>query len=476
MELYDPTVTLTAQNEDGPRYLVGGYLRICPTHLQKSLGPQPVSWLPLARESSTQPGRNRHASLLHHACRALESIRCPMDILSEQLISTIRQAASLLTGPRRRRFQAQVARDYLGGNARLAERVFGWGRQSVELGLHELRTGITCLDRFIDRGRRPIEIRDPGIITDLERILEYEVAGDPTSEKKWVRASLSYLSKQLKEAGHEACPHTVRDLLKRQGFSLKGNERKQGQSRSNCPERDEQFRYMASKREAFKAAGWPIISVDTKKKELIGNFRRPGKTWCKKPTEVNEHDYSSQAECLAVPFGIYNVARNTGYVVVGLSHNTSEFAVSSISRWWQDEGRVVYPRAAELLILADGGGGNGYRSRAWRWNLQVKICNSHRLTVTVCHYPPGCSKWNPVEHRLFSQISNNWAGIPLRSLAIMLGYIRGTTTTTGLTVKAVLDEGIYPKGQKVSWKDVDSLNLTPHEVCPEWNYTIRPSE
>jgi Rhodopirellula transposase DDE domain len=284
------------------------------------------------------------------------------------------------------------------------------------------------------------------------------------------------LSKQLKETGHKACPHTVRDLLKRQGFSLKGNERKQGQSRSDCPERDEQFRYVASKREAFKAAGWPIISVDTKKKELVGNFRRPGKTWCKKPPEVNEHDYSSQAECLTVPFGIYDVMKNTGYVVVGLSHNTSEFAVSSISRWWQDEGQEVYPGVAELLILADGGGGNGYRSKAWRWNLQEKICNRYRLTVTVCHYPPGCSKWNPVEHRLFSQISNNWAGTPLRSLAIMLGYIRGTTTTTGLSVKAVLDEGIYPKGQKVTWKDVDALNLTPHEVCPEWNYTIRPSE
>jgi Rhodopirellula transposase DDE domain len=258
------------------------------------------------------------------------------------------------------------------------------------------------------------------------------------------------LSKQLKETGHKACPHTVRDLLKRQGFSLKGNERKQGQSRSDCPERDEQFRYVASKREAFKAAGWPIISVDTKKKELVGNFRRPGKTWCKKPPEVNEHDYSSQAECLAVPFGIYDVMKNTGYVVVGLSHNTSEFAVSSISRWWQDEGQEVYPGVAELLILADGGGGNGYRSKAWRWNLQEKICNRYRLTVTVCHYPPGCSKWNPVEHRLFSQISNNWSGTPLRSLAIMLGYIRGTTTTTGLSVKAVLDEGIYPKGQKVT--------------------------
>ena len=324
-------------------------------------------------------------------------------------------------------------------------------------------------------GRKLPEVKDPAIVPTLEKLLTNEVGGDPASDKKWVRCSLRQVCKWLKEEGHPASPTVVGRLLKNMGYSLKANERKQGRSRTNHPERDEQFRYIASRRDSFSSAGLPIISVDTKKKELIGNFRRPGKTWCKKPPEVNEHDYSSQAECLAVPFGIYDVMKNTGYVVVGLSHNTSEFAVSSISRWWQDEGQEVYPGVAELMILADGGGGNGYRSKAWRWNLQEKICNRYGLTVTVCHYPPGCSKWNPVEHRLFSQISNNWAGVPLRSLAIMLGYIRGTTTTTGLSVKAVLDEGIYPKGQKVTWKDVDALDLTPHEVCPEWNYTIRPS-
>jgi hypothetical protein len=216
--------------------------------------------------------------------------------------------------------------------------------------------------------------------------------------------------------------------------------------------------------------------VDTKKTELIGNFRTRGRTWCRKALEVEEYNFPSQAECVALPFGIYDLAKNTGYVVVGLSHNTPEFAVSSIIKWWKDEGLVNYPKSDHLLILADGGGGNGRRCRAWKWNLQEKLCNPFHLIVTVCHYPPGCSKWNPVEYRLFSQISKNWEGKPLRSLEIMLGYIRGTTTTTGLSVKAVLDEGIYPKGQKVAWKDVDGLNLTPHEVCPEWNYTIRPSQ
>lgn len=345
-------------------------------------------------------------------------------------------------------------------------------RQAVS---RPIRVGWSDRIRRPGGGRKLSEVKDPAIVPTLEKLLTNEVGGDPASDKKWVRCSLRQLCEWLKEEGHPASPTVVGRLLKNMGYSLRANERKQGQSRANHPERDEQFRYIASRRDSFGSAGLPIISVDTKKKELIGNFRRPGKTWCKKPPQVNEHDFSSQAECLAVPFGIYDVMKNTGYVVVGLSHNTSEFAVSSISRWWQDEGQEVYPGVAELMILADGGGGNGYRSKAWRWNLQETICNRYRLTVTVCHYPPGCSKWNPVEHRLFSQISNNWAGVPLRSLAIMLGYIRGTTTTTGLSVKAVLDEGIYPKGQKVTWKDVDALDLTPHEVCPEWNYTIRPS-
>jgi hypothetical protein len=217
-----------------------------------------------------------------------------------------------------------------------------------------------------------------------------------------------------------------------------------------------------------------MISVDTKKKELIGNFRSKGRTWCKKAHEVDEYDFASQAECVATPYGVYDMTRNTGYVVVGLSHNTPEFAVSTIARWWQEEGRVTHAGANRLLIFADGGGGNGRRARAWKLNLQEKLCDAYHLSVTVCHYPPGCSKWNPIEYRLFSQISKNWEGRPLRTLSLMLGYIRGTTTTTGLIVKAYLDEGIYRKGRKVTSEELDSLNLEPHNTLPEWNYTLRP--
>jgi hypothetical protein len=334
--------------------------------------------------------------------------------------------------------------------------------------------------RWRDRIRRPgggrkrAEVKDPALVLALEKLLEDEVAGDPTSDRRWVRSSLRQLCKWLKEEGHPASSTVVSRLLRKMGYSLKANERKQGQSRPNCPERDEQFRYIAAQRATYHAAGWPIISVDTKKKELIGNFRNNGKAWCRKAEVVDEHDFPSAAECRAVPFGIYEMIRNKGHVYVGVSNNTPEFAVVSIAKWWEKEGRGAYPQADRLLILADGGGSNGCRARAWKCNLQGRMCDRFGLALTVCHYPTGCSKWNPVEHRLFSYISMNWAGEPLRSLEIMLGYIRGTRTETGLEVEAYLDEGFYKKAVPYSHKDVDELRLEAHAVCPQWNYTIRP--
>jgi hypothetical protein len=320
-----------------------------------------------------------------------------------------------------------------------------------------------------------VEAKDPAITAALEEMLSDEVAGSPESEHKWVRSSVSKLAKRLKERGFSIGSSTVWALLKRMGFSMRTNVRRRRGITRDPGQRGEQFRYIASQRKAFAEAGLPVISVDTKKKELIGNFRNSGRAWCRKPPEVNEHDYASQAECLAVPFGVYDVARNKGYVVVGMSHNTAEFAVSSIARWWEEDGRVAYSGAKEVLILADGGGGNGSRAKAWKLHLQEKLCDRFGLAVTVCHYPPGCSKWNPVEHRLFSQISKNWEGKPLKTLGIMLGYIRGTTTTTGLTVKARLDEETYKKGQKVNKEQADKIDPERHTVCPGLNYTIRPT-
>jgi hypothetical protein len=214
--------------------------------------------------------------------------------------------------------------------------------------------------------------------------------------------------------------------------------------------------------------------VDTKHKELIGEFLRPGKAWCTEAAAVNGHDFTSMAEYRAVPFGIYDMLRNEGHVTVGVSNDTPEFAVSAIARWWEQEATAAYPGASELPIIVDCGGTNGAHCKAWKLNLQEKLCDRFGLTVTVCHYPPGCSKWNPIEHRLFSQISINWAGKPLKTLGVMLGYIRGTTTSTGLKVKAHLDDTTYRKGQKVSREEMERLNVKHHETCPEWNYTIRP--
>jgi transposase len=393
--------------------------------------------------------------------------------LTEAVKQHLIQTADALKGSDRRAFMARTAQLMGRGGQRLAERELGWSRATIHKGMHELESGIVCLDAFSQRGRLRAEEKDPAILPALERLLSDEVAGDPMGEQTWVRSTPRQLSDRLKKEGHEVSPRTVRRLLKNMGFSLKTNKRKQG--RSGCPERDAQFCYIASLRESYTTTGLPIISVDTKKKELIGNFRSEGRVWCKEAPEVDEHDFPSAAEGVAVPFGVYDVTKNTGYVVVGLSHNTPEFAVRAIAKWWQDEGCITYPDADQLLILADGGGANGSRVRAWKLNLQEKLCDQLRLTVTVCHYPTGCSKWNPVEHRLFSQISKNWEGKPLRATGIMLGYIRGTTTTTGLKVKAHLDEGVYEKGKKVTRDDMGKLNLKPHAVCPDWNYTISPS-
>jgi transposase len=268
-------------------------------------------------------------------------------------------------------------------------------RRGVQRWLHAyLERGLEGLQPRHAKGKPRPEQRYPGITAALEALLsdELALAGSPEGDQKWVRSSAKNLSQRLRELGFDVGRHAVLALLKRMGFSLRMNVRKRKGLCGDPARREEQFRYMASQRKAFREAGQPMISVDTKKKELIGNFRNKGRAWCRKAPEVDEYDFASQAECVAVPYGIYDMTRNTGYVVVGLSHNTPEFAVSTIARWWQEEGRLTHAGANKLLIFADGGGGNGSRARAWKFNLQEKLCDPFHLTVTVCHYPPGCSK------------------------------------------------------------------------------------
>lgn len=293
------------------------------------------------------------------------------------------------------------------------------------------------------------------------------------SEQKWVRSSLRRLSRRLGEAGHPASPPTVGRLLDDRGYALHVNA-KQVEARAAHPERDAQFTYIGAQRQQFGAAGQPVISVDAKKKELVGNFKNAGRSWGQSAEEVNVHDFLHDALGRAVPYGIYDLTHNRGTVYVGASADTPRFAVDVIARWWESEGQAAFPGADRLLVLADAGRSNGCRPRLWKQQLQEQISDRLGLTVTVCHYPTGCSKWNPIEHRLFGPISLNWAGKPLRTWAGMLGHLRGTTTTTGLEVRADLHDGAYHTGERVTKAEMARLNLERHSICPTWNYTIRP--
>jgi hypothetical protein len=292
-------------------------------------------------------------------------------------------------------------------------------------------------------------------------------------ERKWLRSSLRRVGQRLRALGRGVSHQTVGRLLRSRDYGLHQNVKRREAGEAH-PDRAAQFDHITAQRQGCQEAGVPVISVDTKKKELIGNFKNAGQTWSTAPEAVNVHDFPSAASCRAVPYGIYDLARNRGYVCVGSSGDTPAFAVDAIARWWQDEGSVAYPDTDRLLLLADGGGSNGYRPRAWKQQLQTALCDRFGLTVEVCHYPTGCSKWNPIEHRLFSHVSLNWAGRPLRTVDTMLAYLRGTTTQAGLTVQAVRLTGTYPQGQKVTKAMMKQLNIEHDATCPKWNYRIHP--
>jgi hypothetical protein len=299
--------------------------------------------------------------------------------------------------------------------------------------------------------------------------VEGETAGDPMSTRKWRRSSLRALSKAL---GEKVSHTTIGRLLKDMDYSLKANiKRLTGQPH---PDRETQFAYIEQQKQVFREAGLPIISVDTKKKELIGLFKNAGRRWCHQAEAVNAHDFEQDALGKAVPYGVYDVTNNRGYVYVGRSADTSQFAVEQIAAWWYAFGYYDFPDAKRLLILCDAGGSNGYRSRLWKQQLQTLLADQLGLEVTVCHYPTGASKWNPIEHRLFGPISVNWAAQPLVSFEKMLALIRGTVTETGLRTEAFLVNKVYATGLKVTDAVMKSLNLVHHPVCPKWNYTIRP--
>lgn len=302
-------------------------------------------------------------------------------------------------------------------------------------------------------------------------MIEEETGGDPMNDQKWVRLSLEHLSDLLAARGHRVDPKTVRRLLLKHDYSLKANRKRF--TGPPHPDRNTQFRHIAVYKHRFLKAGWPVISVDGKKKELIGNFKNPGESWCQEAEEVNAYDFLSDALCRATPYGVYGLNDGRGHVYVGTSADTPEFAVDAITRWWTEEGRRPFAGCRRLLILADSGGSNGCRPRQWKLRLQERLADEWGLSVTVCHYPRGGSKWNPIEHRLFSFISINWEGKPLRTLPIMLALIRGTKVG-GHPVQAYLLDKEYHTGVKVSNEEFATIRLQRHKTCPAWNYTIMP--
>src|ERR1017187_4737419 len=324
-------------------------------------------------------------------------------------------------------------------------------------------------------GRKKVEAVDPEVRELLEKILKETTAGDPINLLRWTSKSTRTMAEELTRRGHPVTWVTVARCLDDMGYSLQANRKaKEGPQHAN---RDAQFRYINRQVKAVLGAGDPVISVDAKKKELVGPFKNAGRTWRPKgkPQEVNTKDFPSLAQGKALPYGVYDSGQNRAVVNVGITHDTAEFAVESIRRWWKLDGRKTYPAAGRLLICADAGGSNGNRLRAWKLNLQ-HLADQIQIPITVCHYPPGTSKWNKIEHRLFPFINLNWRGEPLINYQTIINLIGGTRTRTGLKVKAVLDTNEYETGIKVSHEQLDEIQLRRHKVHPTWNYTISPRQ
>jgi transposase len=322
-------------------------------------------------------------------------------------------------------------------------------------------------------GRKKLIETDPTLLSDLDRLIDPTTRGDPESPLRWTCKSTYQLAEALHVQGHEVSQRTVYRLLSTLGYSLQSNRKTE--EGADHPDRDAQFQFICRRVKNFQRHGQPVVSVDTKKKENVGNFAHAGREWEPKgkPRRVQVHDFRKKGEYKVSPYGVYDPTQDEGWVNVGISHDTAQFAVASIRGWWNQMGRERYPQATKMLLTADAGGSNGYRTRLWKVELQ-KLADEVELAVSVCHFPPGTSKWNKIEHRLFGYISKNWRGRPLDSLATVVNLIASTTTKTGLYVEAVLDQGNYVKGIKVSDEEMEQLRITRDKFHGEWNYTLQP--
>jgi hypothetical protein len=367
-----------------------------------------------------------------------------------------------------------------GGIIRVAEAT-GLSPATIRAGLRELDLPIsrdhgrppTGRLRRPGGGRKPLTEHDPGLVLALEALVDPVTRGDPMSPLRWTCKSAAKLAAGLGSQGHIVSERTINRLLHDLGYSLQSN-RKAIEGRQH-PDRDAQFQYINRRAEAFQRQGQPVVSVDTKKKELVGRYRNGGREWQPKgqPEEVKVHDFIDKGSGKVIPYGVYDMAANTGWVSVGVDHDTAEFAVESLRRWWRNMGSRVYPEAKRLLITADGGGSNGSRCRLWEVELQ-RFADETGLSISVCHFPPGTSKWNKIEHRMFCHITENWRGRPLVSREVVVNLIGHTTTETGLSIRSELDERSYPTGREVTAEQMEGLSIRRDKFHGEWNYTIRP--
>jgi hypothetical protein len=385
--------------------------------------------------------------------------------------------APTLTERARRIWAATEARAAGWGGITGVARATGISSSTIQRGLQELKTKRPLPPGRVRRpggGRKKTVDKDPTLLADLEGLVEPTASGDPMSPLRWTSKSVRQLAASLQGMGHQVSRQLVAELLAATGYSLQAN-RKTREGTSH-PDRDAQFRYINQQVRRFQAATQPVISVDTKKKELVGDFKNAGRQWrpTGQPEPVRVHDFIIPTKGKAIPYGVYDLTRNAGWVSVGVDHDTATFAVRTIGRWWHKMGRPRYRRARALLITADAGGSNGARVRLWKWELQ-RLADRTRLAITVCHLPPGTSKWNKIEHRLFSYISTNWRGRPLVSLAVIVNLIGATRTAAGLRVRCELDRGAYPQGRDISDAQMTALNLVPHRFHGDWNYTINPA-
>ena len=375
---------------------------------------------------------------------------------------------------RQRRIMAGSAARALGrgGIAAVAEAT-GMSRSTVQKAVGEIDAGVEVSDRVRPpgAGRPRVEDAQPGLLQALDDLVEPESRGDPMCPLRWTSKSTRTLADELRAQGFEVSHVTVGELLHRMGYSLQAPAKEN--EGAQHPDRDAQFRHIDRQARAHLKAGQPVISVDTKKKEVVGNLANKGREWqpAGAPVRVDVHDFPDPEVGKAIPYGVYDLGANEGFVVVGDDADTAEFAVATIGRWWDEVGRVAYPDATRLLITADAGGSNGYRSRLWKRELGA-LAERTGLAITVCHLPPGTSKWNRIEHRLFSHISMNWRGRPLTSHEVIVDLIGATTTRTGLKIHAERDRGRYPKGTKVTDAELDAVPREPHTFHGEWNYTI----